>query len=184
MNESDHEPARPSAAAALAQGAGVVVGWVDPSSTPERLCVDHAGNGCGPRVARTTIALSPAMLARAIAARQGALLVFENADPALPIIIGLIQTPEASAFEALLDAPRAQPEREVAREVSHPAAPARPARLDGESVVLEGEREVVLRCGDASLTLRRDGKAILRGAYVETHSRGINRIKGGAVKIN
>jgi hypothetical protein len=187
VNEWDDEPARPSAAAALAQGAGVVVGWVDPSSTPERLWVDHAGNGCGPRVARTTIAISPAMLARAIAARQGALLVFENADPALPIIIGLIQTPEASAFEALLDAPRAQPEREVAREVSHPAAlarPARPARLDGESVVLEGEREVVLRCGDASLTLRRDGKAILRGAYVETHSRGINRIKGGAVKIN
>ena len=60
----------------------------------------------------------------------------------------------------------------------------RAARLDGESVVLEGEREVVLRCGDASLTLRRDGKAIIRGTYVETHSKGVNRIKGGAVKIN
>ncbi|HTV18862.1 MAG TPA: hypothetical protein VMG12_09330, partial [Polyangiaceae bacterium] len=43
------------------------------------------------------------------------------------------------------------------------------ARHRGESVVLEGEREVILKCGDASLTLRRDGKAIIRGAYVETH---------------
>jgi hypothetical protein len=172
LTERDQQPAHPSAAAVL--GAGVVVGWVDPSSTREQLRVSHAGNPGGPIAARTTLVLSDAALVRAIAARQGALLVFENADPALPILIGLIQSPEASAFEALLDGPR-----DASR-----ARPERAARLDGESVVLEGEREVVLRCGDASLTLRRDGKAIIRGAYVETHSKGVNRIKGGAVKIN
>jgi hypothetical protein len=42
----------------------------------------------------------------------------------------------------------------------------------------------VLQCGSASLTLRRDGRVLIRGAYVETHSRGVNRIKGGSVKIN
>jgi hypothetical protein len=175
VNEFDPTSGRSSAGAALSLAGRVVVGWLDSSSTPERLCVDHPGSPLGPIAARTTVAISPAQLARAIAARQGALLVFENADPALPIVIGLIQSPEASAFEALLDAPR---------DVSRSAAPERAARLDGVSVVLEGEREVVLRCGDASLTLRRDGKAIIRGTYVETHSKGINRIKGGAVKIN
>jgi hypothetical protein len=66
------------------------------------------------------------------------------------------------------------------------AAPAVPveAHIDGKRVVIEGEQEVVLKCGEASITLRRDGKLILRGAYVETHAKGVNRIKGGSVKIN
>ena len=58
------------------------------------------------------------------------------------------------------------------------------ARLDGERVILEGHQEITLKCGEASITLRRDGKIVVRGAYVETHARGVNRIKGGAVKIN
>ncbi len=41
-----------------------------------------------------------------------------------------------------------------------------------------------LRCGEASITLRRDGKVIVRGVQVETRARGLNRIKGGAVRIN
>jgi hypothetical protein len=71
--------------------------------------------------------------------------------------------------------------------LSRSSAPARrpvEARVDGKRVVLEGEDEVVLRCGDASITLRRDGKVMIRGAYVETQAKGVNRIKGGSVKIN
>jgi len=56
--------------------------------------------------------------------------------------------------------------------------------VDGKRVVLEGDQEVVLRCGDASITLRRDGKIVLRGAYIETTATGLNRIRGGSVKIN
>lgn len=41
-----------------------------------------------------------------------------------------------------------------------------------------------LRCGEASITLRRDGKVVVRGVQVETRARGLNRIKGGAVRIN
>ena len=51
-------------------------------------------------------------------------------------------------------------------------------------MVLEGHDEIVLKCGDASITLKRDGKVLLRGAYVETQATGVNRIKGGSVKIN
>jgi hypothetical protein len=42
----------------------------------------------------------------------------------------------------------------------------------------------VLECGQASVTLRRNGRIIIRGTYVETHSEGTNRIKGGQVRIN
>jgi len=58
------------------------------------------------------------------------------------------------------------------------------ARLDGKRIVLEAHDEIVLRCGEASITLRRDGRLVVRGAYVETRASGVNRIKGGAVKIN
>jgi Domain of unknown function (DUF6484) len=174
VSEYDEKPARMPGAAALSSMVGVVVGWLDPSSAPGRLCVDFAGNTLGPTPARTTVLLSDAALMQAITSRQGALLVFENADPALPIIIGLLQTQETSLFGALL-APPSEAPSERRRE---------PARLDGESVVVEGKREVVLKSGEASLTLRRDGKVVIRGTYVETYAKGINRIKGGAVKIN
>jgi hypothetical protein len=32
--------------------------------------------------------------------------------------------------------------------------------------------------------LRRDGKILVRGIYVETYAKGVNRIKGGSVKVN
>jgi Domain of unknown function (DUF6484) len=173
---SGHDPkaGQIPGAAALSSMAGVVVGWLDPSSTPGRLSVDFAGNTLGPAAARTTILLSDAALTQAVASRQGVLLVFENADPALPIIIGLLQSQEASLFGALLAPPSEAPSEKRRERV----------RLDADSVVVEGQREVVLKSGEASLTLRRDGKVVIRGAYVETHAKGVNRIKGGAVKIN
>lgn len=43
---------------------------------------------------------------------------------------------------------------------------------------------MTLKCGDASISLRRDGKLTLRGAYIEATATGVNRIRGGSVKIN
>jgi hypothetical protein len=140
-------------------------------------------------------------LDEAIAARRAAVLLFENGDPRLPIIIGLVAPePGAALLGALLaPAPAATP-ASASAPVSPPdvvpdrvpaPAPTAPtsgepveARVDGKRVVLEGQDEVVLKCGEASITLKRDGKLILRGAYVETHAKGVNRIKGGSVKIN
>jgi hypothetical protein len=165
------------ASVALAPFVSVVVGRLVAGSTLSEPLVDFPGNPAPPVHARTTVQLSSAVIERAVATSQGVLLVFENGDPALPIVVGLIQAPEASAFQALLVAPREAAARPEGK-------PPLEARLDGDRVVLEGKREVVLKCGDATLTLRRDGKVLIRGAYVETYSKGVNRIKGGAVKIN
>ena len=57
-------------------------------------------------------------------------------------------------------------------------------KIDGRRIEIEGQEEVVLRCGQASITLRRNGRVVIRGAYVETRAKGTNRIKGGSVLIN
>jgi len=182
QGQTSLEPARvqhrPSQEGAfLSSTAAVVMGRMLPSSTPTAPLVDFAGNARGPLRARTTVPLDGGVMERAVASGQGVMLVFENDDPGLPIVTGLIWTGQpASPFEKLLVARRAT---DVPR-----VAPPAEARLDGERVILEGKREVILRCGQASITLRSDGKIVVRGAYVETYSKGLNRIKGASVKIN
>jgi uncharacterized protein (DUF2345 family) len=56
--------------------------------------------------------------------------------------------------------------------------------VDGKRVVIDARDEIVLQCGKASITLRRNGRIVIRGTYVETRSQGTNRIKGGNVQIN
>jgi hypothetical protein len=58
------------------------------------------------------------------------------------------------------------------------------AVVDGKRVVIDAQDEVVIRCGKASITLRRNGRVVIRGTYVETRAEGVNRIKGGSVQIN
>ncbi len=58
------------------------------------------------------------------------------------------------------------------------------ATLDGDCITLTAEKEIVLRCGAASITLTRDGRITIRGAHILTRSTGANRIKGASVEIN
>ena len=154
-----------------------VVGWLSPESTTASLAVDFPGNPAGSLQARSTVRLDEATLSRAVATRQGVALVFENGDGRLPIVLGLLQ-----------EAP--SPLHELLGSENRPAAPAAAeappieANVDGKRIVFTAEREITLKCGEASLTLRRDGKILLRGTYVETYARGLNRIKGAQVKIN
>lgn len=90
-------------------------------------------------------------------------LLFEGADPQRPIVIGRIQYPE---------------------DIIQPGQQNPIAELDGERLVFNAKKEIVLRCGKASITLTKAGKIILRGAYLLSRSSGVNRIKGGSVQIN
>lgn len=65
-----------------------------------------------------------------------------------------------------------------------PALPVIDADVDGRRVRIVAKDEIVLECGQASVTLRRNGRITIRGTYVETDSEGTNRIKGGQVRIN
>jgi Domain of unknown function (DUF6484) len=160
---------------------GIVIGRLLAGSASAAPLVDFPGNGEGPLRARTTLVLDAATVDRAVVTGQGATLVFENGDPRLPIVTGLVQTDQAATpFQELLVS--ARPTANVAG--ARPGRQRMEARLDGERVVLEGKKEVILKCGEASITLRSDGRMVLRGTYVETYAKGVNRIKGGSVKIN
>jgi hypothetical protein len=48
----------------------------------------------------------------------------------------------------------------------------------------EATEVLTLKCGDATLDLRADGKAVLKGEEVLIRARGLQRIKAGSVSIN
>ena len=100
---------------------------------------------------------------------QEVALGFVNGDPALPIILGLIQKPGKQERPAVQEIPE---DKKVS------------VKIDGDRLTLSAEHEIVLQCGKSSITLTRAGKVILKGAYLSTHSTGVNRIKGGSVQIN
>ncbi|MBV9644198.1 MAG: hypothetical protein JO334_11545 [Verrucomicrobia bacterium] len=59
-----------------------------------------------------------------------------------------------------------------------------PTVKGGEQLIFAAKKEIVLDCGNASITLTHAGKIIIRGNYVVSHSTGVNRIRGGSVQIN
>jgi len=112
-----------------------------------------------PIAARTTIKLSPSQIGLPV------VLLFEDADYAKPIIVGILHERNAD-----LETSASDPEVSV--------------QADDERLVLSAQREIVLRCGNASLTLTRAGKVLIRGSYILSRSTGYNKIKGAAVDIN
>jgi hypothetical protein len=132
--------------------------------------VDYPGNPHGPLVARTTVSLDAVSVGPLADARREVLLVFAEERSDEPIIVGLLEPKDRGPVVRVATPPAPQGALET--------------KVDGRRVVLEAADEIELRCGEASITLRRNGRVVIRGAYVETRSRGVNRIKGGTVQIN
>ena len=148
---------------------GTLVGF-DEAATP---LVDWPDNRNG----RPVPALSTAAYSKADAGRTAALL-FAGGDPGRPLIVGLVREPMDAVLEATENG--AETDREGDRQGPRPFE----ASVDGERVVIAAEREIVLQCGKASVTLTRAGKILVRGTYLLSRSSGVNRIKGGSVQIN
>jgi len=147
------------------------VGSVVAAGPEGSVLVDFPGNTRGPIAARVSAMIDAPMLAHAAEQRQQALLMFEDGNPALPILLTLLATPSATPLiDAVLEQSAIEPPRE--------------AVVDGERVVIRGQEEIVLECGRSSITLRRDGKIVLRGTDILTVASGVQRIKGGKVQIN
>jgi hypothetical protein len=98
------------------------------------------------------------------------LLAFENGDPNLPIVVGLVR-------EELRPEP-------VRPEVSLDLGTDRDVVVDGQRLVFDAGQEVLLRCGKSSVLLRRDGKVLIRGTHLVSRASGPNRIKGGSISLN
>ena len=149
---------RPSVDPRPTQGVivGTLVGFMDNGATP---LVAYPGQpGTAALAARTTVDVHGAHIASEV------VLLFESGDPSRPIIVGRLRgtsdrQPGDSPGRVEVDA-------------------------DGERLVVSANTRLVLRCGQASITLSADGRVVVRGTHVISHSSGLNRIKGGAVQIN
>ena len=119
-------------------------------------------------LARVCIDWDARRLADAVAQGSSAVLAFEDGDVEKPLLLGIVRSQLRAEPESL--------ERADALQVE--------ADADGRRVRLKAREEIVLQCGESSITLKHDGRVIIRGAYVETHASGTNRIKGGNVRIN
>ena len=53
-----------------------------------------------------------------------------------------------------------------------------------DELTIEAKQNLVLRCGDGSITLRNDGKILIKGKDLVSRAKRLNRIKGGSVAIN
>jgi hypothetical protein len=58
------------------------------------------------------------------------------------------------------------------------------AEVDGEKVLVRGKERVVIQCGKSSITLTAAGKVIIKGDYVCSDSKGVNRLRGGSIQLN
>jgi len=111
-----------------------------------------------------------ALPARTIANLEGVpfgaevLLQFDQGDVNKPVVLGVIQDPTQWTTE--LDGQQLNVD------------------ADGQHLHIQAKQQIVLRCGEASITLTRAGKVLIKGNYVSTHATGTQRIKGGCVQIN
>jgi hypothetical protein len=110
--------------------------------------------------ARTTVRLLRSQIGSSV------VLLFEGGDVRRPIVVGVIQ------------------DRGVAQDSAGAPQQLVSVQADDDRVVVSAEREIVLRCGEASITLTRAGRVLIKGTYVLSRSSGHNKIKGAAVDIN
>jgi len=53
-----------------------------------------------------------------------------------------------------------------------------------DELVIEAGRSLTLRVGDGSITIRADGRILIKGRDLVSHAQRTNRIRGGSVAIN
>lgn len=159
----------------------IVLGTIAGISSSGQPLVNYENNRTdGPVAALSTVALTPKHKNRQVA------LLFADGDWGKPVIMGLIHSP----LDAILDGARQQDsEGSLEAEPQDARPPASSgeavvAEVDGDRVVIEGNKEITLRCGESSITLTRAGKILIRGKYILNRSSGVNRIMGGSVQVN
>lgn len=136
-------------------------------------------------VALSTIAILPQHIGRQVA------LMFTQETNPKPIIIGIIHSPLQQVLDTVLANTVTMNGDEVVfpesisadRNLSNQPLDSS-VQIDGKQIILEGQEEIVLRCGEASITLNKNGKISIRGKYLLSRATGVNRILGGSVQVN
>lgn len=145
---------------------GVIVGRLEGINEQAKPLVNFHGNlSLEPIEARSTVQLDNSNL------DQDVVLMFDQGDKRKPIIMGILapsnNTPDTNGKN--LETVQVVPTN---------------VDIDGERMIFTAKKEIVLKCGKASITLTKAGKILIRGAYLLSRSSGVNRVKGGVVHVN
>ncbi|TVZ38891.1 hypothetical protein P886_3275 [Alteromonadaceae bacterium 2753L.S.0a.02] len=127
--------------------------------------------------AKSTVPLSAGEAGRQV------VLMFIEQNLSQPVISGFIHNNLDTVLSLTQETLNAEDQTLFSEDSTAPAQ----LEIDGEPqdrLVFEGKDEIVLKCGEASITLSRDGKLILRGKYILNRSSGVNRILGSSVRVN
>ena len=160
--------------AGVAPGEIVIGSLANINEQGQPLVKYHNGDDSVSYVAMTTQALTKKQIGRQVA------ILFANGDPESPVIMGLIHSPLQDMLESFSVSQGTNSEEVELR----PEHNVDDVQVDGERIVLKGKKEIVLKCGEASITLTRSGKVLIRGKYLLNRSSGVNRIMGGSVQVN
>lgn len=155
----------------------IVIGALEGIDQQGQALVDFPGNPNKiPLSAVSTLGVTKKLVGRQVA------LLFANGDLLRPVIMGLIHSP----LHDILDTYELTPaqDTETAEAISSPSSEVDDVCMDGKRLVLEAKNEIVLKCGEASITLTKAGKILIRGNYLLNRSTGVNRIMGGSVQVN
>lgn len=63
-------------------------------------------------------------------------------------------------------------------------APSPQLEKTSEELVIKAKNNLILQCGEGSITLRGDGKILIKGKDLVSRAQRMNRIRGGGVAIN
>jgi Domain of unknown function (DUF6484) len=152
--------------AAWVRSARVIVGKIVGVFERRIPIVDYAMNPVGrPLTARSVVPLGEESI------NMDVVLAFEDGDPRQPIVLGTLEC-------------RREARESAPGEAAAPTIPPLHLQSEGQRLVITAQRELELRCGQASILLTSAGKVLIRGTYVCSRSSGVNRIKGGSVHIN
>jgi hypothetical protein len=144
---------------------GALTGTLSGFARDGEALVDFLGNPTpGPLRARACVLLRPSDIGK------DAVIVFDGGNYQQPIVIGLVQPSRA-------DTDITAGGEIASTDLQH-------VELDGRRVELTAKETITLRCGEASITLSKDGKIVIRGSHVVSHASGVNRIRGGSVQLN
>ncbi|ARU58833.1 hypothetical protein OLMES_4845 [Oleiphilus messinensis] len=125
-------------------------------------------------------ALSTVMLDTADIGKDIALSFAQNRQN-MPIVMGVIRSLLDDVLSA--DAPvDAKDEPESVDSFPDPVSPE--VLVNGQKLELSAAEEVTLRCGKSSITLKKNGKIVIRGEHILSRAAGANRIKGGSIELN
>ncbi len=140
---------------------------------------DTEGADAAPRVARCLTGLTgpvgvPSLPADAPLGTP--VLVLAGQPGEAPIILGVIadSLPAPAPLEAAPSAILAD---------LHPGQVSS-ATADGQRLVFEAGRELVLKCGKGSITLHASGRVVIKGTELVSRAQGANKIRGATVSIN